>query len=366
LGWKYSGYSFKGYGMMINNNDIKKIMNALMVEHWGILTIDVHTLSKLIEREGQIRELLLRRGTKEFEQDIEKRFLFSSRKTVGTIVAIGIPYEPTGSASQSAVGLVDNFSWEHDYHEILRDILKAIQMEFAKKLDDFETAPEICVDTDDYIDREIGLYTGLGKIGKNHFLIHPEMGTHFFIGYLVYDSVLDIDPLAINPLDLDNTILEECEACNSCVDACPPKICGGAIMNSDKCISLLTQTKRVLSDQERRLIGNRLYGCNICQKVCPMNKDIIAHPSLMTHTDNRVDLHELLDMNNKSFTEKYGNMGFSWRSLWVYKRNALIILGNHGNRSDLEVLKKRIDLLKNPRLEETYLWAVRRLASRET
>jgi epoxyqueuosine reductase len=351
---------------MIKKSDIKKIMNALMVEHWGILTIDDHTLPKLIERENQIRELLLRRGKKEFEQDIEKRFLFSCGKKVGTIIAIGISYEPMGSANQSAIGLVDNFSWEHDYHKILKNLLQAIQVEFSNILVDLDAIPELCVDTADYIDREIGLYTGLGKIGKNHFLIHPKMGTHFFIGYLIYDSVLDIDPEAINPLDLDNTVLEECEQCNRCVLACPPKICGEAIMDSNKCISMLTQTKRELNDQERRLIGNRLYGCNICQKVCPMNKDITSHPSLKTHSDNRVDLHELLDMNNKTFSEKFGNMGFSWRSLWVYKRNALIILGNHGNRSDLEILKKRLDLQNNPRLEETYLWAVGRLESRET
>lgn len=352
--------------MMIDKIEINKIMSALMVEHWGILTIDENTLTKLIEREDQIRALLLKRGKKEFEQDIEKRFLFSSGKTVGTIIAIGIPYEPIGTSNANAFGVVDNFSWEHDYHGILRKLLADIHTELAKIPVDSKSKPEICVDTSDFIDREIGLYTGLGKIGKNHFLIHPEMGTHFFIGYLIYDSVLDIDPHAINPLDIDRFLLEECAQCNRCVGACPPKICGGSIMDSEKCISLLTQTKRALSDQEREWMGNRLYGCNICQKVCPMNKEKIVHPSLMTHTDNRIDLHELLDMNNKDFEKRYGKMGFAWRSLWVYKRNALIILGNHGNRSDLEILYRRSDLRNNPRLEDTYLWAVGRLESRET
>lgn len=352
--------------MMIEKKDFKKIMNALMVEHWGILTIDADRLAKLIEREHLIKTLLQSRGKKEFEQDLEKRFLFSSEKRVGTIIAIGIPYEPMGIAKQNAFGLVDNFAWENDYHEILKDLLNVINKEICKVLNDSLIAPEICVDTADYIDREIGLYTGLGKYGKNHFLIHPEMGTHFFIGYLIYDRILDIEPSAINSLDFENTLLEECEQCNRCVNACPPKICGEAIMDSDKCIAMLTQTKRVLNEHERELIDNRLYGCNICQRVCPMNKYMHTHPSLATQSTNQIDLYELLDMDNRSFVEKYGEMGFSWRSLWVYKRNALIILGNHGNWYDLEMLRKKPDLIKNPKLESTFLWAVKRLENRET
>jgi epoxyqueuosine reductase len=352
--------------MMIDKIEMKKIMNALMVEHWGILTIDADQLPKLIEREQYIREILLKRGTKEFEQDLDKRFLFSSDKKIGTIIAIGIPYDPIGSALPNAFGLVDNFAWEHDYHEILRNLLNAIHTEIGKSLSGPIIAPEVCVDTADYIDREIGLYTGLGKIGKNHFLIHPEMGTHFFIGYLIYDGILDINPAEINRFDFENTLLEACEGCNRCSSACPTKICGGPIMDSDKCIAMLTQTKRVLNDQEREWIGNCLYGCNICQKVCPMNKGLSAHPYLATKTENQIDLYELLGMNNKTFMEKYGKMGFSWRSLWVYKRNALIILGNHGNRFDLEMLNTKTDLLKNPKLEATFLWAVGRLESRQT
>lgn len=342
---------------------IEKVFENLQIKHWGILKIDESTENLLKERETQVRLMMMDAPRNDLEPPVQDRFLFldSSLRPVKYIVSIAIPYDAFGKAKAHAPGLVDNSAWGVDYHHVLKQKLIELNAAIEKISGEEKLTPEVCVDTSKYIDREIGLYTGLGKIGKNHFLIHPELGTQFFIGYLIYRESLNLTGME---MDISSSLYDGCKSCNLCVRACPAQICGFSEMDSEKCISSLTQTKRKLSDQERLRIGNRLYGCNICQLVCPSNHTAQPDIAFQNHGLNQIDPKEVLMMSNKMFKKRYSEMGFSWRPAWIYKRNALVVLGNTGNANDLKWLKVYGNKNLDEKLTEDWQWAIDRITQR--
>ncbi len=341
----------------------EKIFEHLQIQHWGILEIGDEVKELLVSRERFIESIMKKSPRNEFEYPVDERFLFLNQRSepVSAIVAIALPYDCVGKASPNTPGIVDSSAWGFDYHQVVGDKLRAVNAEIEDLLDGRKLTPEICVDTSRYIDREIGLYTGLGKLGLNHFLIHPDLGTQFFIGYLIYREPLN---LGRSNFDLSQTLYEPCESCNRCVVACPAQICGLPDMDSGKCISSLTQTKRKLSDHERVLIGNRLYGCNICQKVCPSNMKTEPCSEFQVDHENAVDPKEILLMSNKRFKREFAQMGFSWRPAWVYKRNALIVLGNTGDEETLKWLRSYGAKNLDEKLTDDWKWAIDRIAQR--
>lgn len=156
-----------------------------------------------------------------------------------------------------------------------------------------------------------------------------------------------------------------CTNCDRCTRACPAQICTYDQTDMRYCISSLTQTKSVLTVKERHLIGRNMYGCSICQKVCPLNQQTMDEAGIYPITsENWVDAFEILEMRKRGFKEKYGHMGFAWRSLWIYKRNALIVLANSGDVNHLSRLKNYAYLAEDENLSDTYLWAMKTLSEK--
>jgi len=173
---------------------------------------------------------------------------------------------------------------------------------------------KIYSDTGHLNERGLAVQAGLGFVGKSGAVISKNFGSFFNIGYMLTDMELPSN---------DMTIPSACGNCRRCIDACP----GGALENgldAHRCISYLTQKKDAPTAEESDIMGNWLYGCDICQDVCPFNTNVErckveeAYPLLA----NCVDITDL------EFERRYGERTLYWRGIEIFRRNAAIAVKN--------------------------------------
>ena len=253
------------------------------------------------------------------EQNINKRLnaenLFPKCKS---IIAIGVPYgEGYKIPSFSEKGLLSVSSYGEDYHKTVSFLLNKLAREIMRYVD-FEYIS--CVDTTFLIDKEICKNADLGNYGKNSLLINENKGSFINLGYLLTDIETDGD--AISEDDI-------CGSCNICVRSCPNNAIfekGG--IDPKRCVSYLTQTKNYIPLDYREKMGRQIYGCDICQVVCPKNKGVLDKNSSEDYSVLAVDLEEIIAISNKDFFNKYGHTAGAWRGRNIWKRNALISIGN--------------------------------------
>lgn len=182
----------------------------------------------------------------------------------------------------------------------------ALLEEFLK-----EKVPEVViksmVDTGELVDRAVAERAGIGWSGKNCSIITPEFGSYVYLG----------DIITSLPFEPDTPMEDRCGECNKCVDVCPTgALVQGGQLDSSKCIAFLTQTKGFLPDEYRTKLGNRLYGCDTCQTVCPENKGKDYHFHEEMEPDPELAkplLRPLLTMSNRDFKDKFGHVSGSWR-----------------------------------------------------
>ena len=163
------------------------------------------------------------------------------------------------------------------------------------------------VDTGALVDRAVAERAGIGWSGKNCSIITPEFGSYVYLGELITNI----------PFAPDKPMEDECGDCRLCLDVCPTgALIQGGQLDAQRCIAFLTQTKGTLPDEFRSHIGNRLYGCDTCQTVCPKNKgkinwiheEFIPDPELAKPL-----LTPLLTISNREFKAKFGHVSGSWR-----------------------------------------------------
>lgn len=314
-----------------------------------------------------IKNLMVNPYVTEFEPDPSSRSFFRDIKEVMwptdqlLLVSVALPYDRHKVQGWRSRGVIDASSWSYDYHSVLTTKMLAAMRSISANYK-IKVKKEGCfVDTSNYIDRELARVCGLGRYGKNHMLIHPELGTQFHIGHFY----LVIEPQKVHqskPIKIEDSIsYEGCVNCNKCVSACPAKICGQVQMNRLKCISYLTQTKKNLEIAEMKRIGNRLYGCDICQIVCPANHGHLPDPKGREHWSTEVfqgiDLIEVLKISQRAFKRQYQNTGFAWRGLKIFKRNALIAVGNSEDQALIEALNDFESLKDDNYLARYYNYA---------
>ena len=159
---------------------------------------------------------------------------------------------------------------------------------------------------------------GLGFYGKNNCFISPKWGSYVVIGTIL--TTLEFEP---------NTPLKQsCMGCNRCITACLGQCLGHEEFKYDTCKSYLTQKKGELTDQEQHIIAKTplVFGCDVCQEVCPHNQSIPATPiPEFQRVEPYIDINELEPLTNKEFKAKYGNRAFSWRGKKILMRNQNII-----------------------------------------
>mgnify|MGYP005998063955 CR=1 FL=1 len=201
------------------------------------------------------------------ESDIEKRVApIKLLPKASSIISIALAYpskmkNAPKSTKEERRGIFCRASWGQDYHDVLRDRLNKLEVFLKEKVPDIQV--KSMVDTGELSDRAVAERAGIGWSGKNCSIITPEFGSYVYLGEMITNF----------PFPPDTPMEDQCGSCTKCLDVCPTgALVQGGQLDSSKCIAFLTQTKGFLPEEYRTKIGNRIYGCDTCQTVCPVNK----------------------------------------------------------------------------------------------
>lgn len=243
-----------------------------------------------------------------------------------SIIAVGASYNKKVNVEydKCACGAFSLGSVGRDYHIVIREFLESLAAHIGVGINfDYK----IFVDTGPLVEREILYRAGLAWRGKNFCAISDELGSMFNCGYMLTDIEFDFD--GNTQKAAEKSLVSRCGDCCLCVNACPSGAlqCGCGVFKYEKCISYLTQKKGVLFPEEQELIGASLYGCDICQLVCPYNKGKErGEINDLEEIYPRID--EILSLTRREFDLKYRERAFHWRGLSALKRNAEIVNKN--------------------------------------
>ncbi len=286
---------------------------------------------------------------KNIEERIKPRLSLASAKTIISIAVAyphKLPVEPEKTGYKR--GKITPNSWGTDYHYVLQDKLDKLARGIESLTEDFEYKG--MVDTGALVDTAVARRAGIGFIGKNGLVISKEFGSYMYLGELITN--LEIEP--------DQPVDYGCGDCTRCLDACPTScLIGDGTMDAKRCLSFQTQDKGMMDLEFRKKIKTVIYGCDICQISCPYNKGI-ENP-LASDIDPDLAKPELipfLELSNKGFKEKFGQIAASWRGKNILQRNAIIALANGHDRSAVVKLMEIIDKNNNPIHTATAIWAL--------
>lgn len=236
------------------------------------------------------------------------------------------------SASQPGQGRVSRYAWGSDYHDLIHDRLRTLREHFLA----LAPAAHVrgVIDTAPLLERDLAQLAGLGWIGKNTLLLSIEAGSYFFLAALLTDLELDYDAAH----DADH-----CGTCRACLDACPTDaFVAPYVLDARRCISYLTiESRQSIPHELREGMGDWLFGCDVCQDVCPWNRHapIVDEPTLQpSGGETTLELVSLFEFDDESFRRRFRNT-----PLWRPKRrgilrNAAIVLGNRPTPLAVEAL----------------------------
>lgn len=292
---------------------IKAYINSLGLKEFGFTRLIyfndlVPYLNNRIERMNEFEEI-----------NIDKRVNPSLYLNDGRwIISIAFPYYFGDTSGRYEFSL---YCRGRDYHKVLSEYLSKI-CDYIKGL---RGKAVYFADSNSLPERYIAKLAGVGFVGKNSLLINKRYGSYLFLGEIITD------------LNLEETesILDGCGSCTKCIDACPSSAV--KLDNFNLCISYLTQ-KKELEDSDFDKFNGSIFGCDICQRVCPYNtnaeKSNITDLSPISYMEN-LDLAEILKMNNESF-KKYKITSSGWRGKNILIRNALINASKIGDKNLIE------------------------------
>jgi epoxyqueuosine reductase len=221
-------------------------------------------------------------------------------------------------------GQVSCYAWGDDYHEIITERLTAI-VKFIEDQVGYPIANRYYTDTGPLLERDLAMRAGLGWIGKNTCLIHPQLGSYFFLCEILLGIELEIDPPFID---------DRCGSCTRCLDACPTAcILPDRTIDARRCISYLTiELKGPIPPTLRARVGDWVFGCDVCQQVCPWNQrfaQLNGDPAFSPRNEVPYpDLLQELTLTPESFNRKFKRSPLRRAKRRGYLRNVAVALGN--------------------------------------
>lgn len=334
---------------------------------------------------GEMRSVLVDRRDRGYQSDFEDYDL-AERIDPGlhlpsakSIIAVGLAYpsrlpeelkaelisddtDGLEAGCSEARGQVSRSAWGRDYHEVLGEKLAGL-VDYIESLVP-GSANRYFVDRGSLLERSIAERAGLGWIGKNSLLLNPVYGSYVFLGEIL--TTLD--------LPADEPISDGCGECRICIDACPNQaITEDRGIQAQRCLSQLTQKKTLPADVYS-LLGGRIYGCDTCQEVCPVNCDLaqdtepeqVVADYLPLVDQARPALLGLMKLTKQEFQEIWSTTAAGWRGRNILRRNAIIAAGNLGKRAgiDRQALVKELESLVRAESEDisrVAAWAVEEL-----
>jgi epoxyqueuosine reductase len=296
----------------------------------------------------------------------EHRHPASVLDDVRSVLMVGLEYggreEPTPPAPfplgrEAGVGLarVAAYAAGPDYHRFIWDRLNALAAWLEEQVPGCKT--EAVADTAPLLERDFARRAGLGWVGKNTMLINTRRGSFFFLGAVLTDLELPPDAPSSGP---------HCGTCTACLDACPTKAFPEPfVLDATKCISYLTiELRTAIPVELREPMGNWLYGCDVCQDVCPWNSKRVGEVAFPHDPELAwLDPVELLGLDATAFRER-----FKMTSLWRNRRagllrNAAIVLGNTGDERALPALEQALTDSEEL-VRSAAAWAIARIRQR--
>jgi epoxyqueuosine reductase len=243
-----------------------------------------------------------------------------------SVICVAMNYytqlEPLSDSERNNHGRIARYALGDDYHELIKSRLHQLADQIRSMAPDAVTRS--CVDTAPVLEKELAARSGIGWFGKNSCLINPRIGSWLLLGEIV--TTLD--------LPSDDALSDHCGTCTRCIDACPT----GAItapyqLDARRCISYLTIEKRGDIDPELQpKIGNWLYGCDVCQDVCPHNSKATAtpHPEFQPRfPTGSLDVTEVMSWTEDNYRSRLRGSAMKRVKLPILKRNAAIVANNH-------------------------------------
>jgi epoxyqueuosine reductase len=273
-----------------------------------------------------------------------------------SVVCIAVPYATPQAPRPPLHGRVSNYAWSLDYHVRMRELLDGV----ARAIDEAAGAAvtAIACDTKPIAERAFAARAGLGWIGKHTNLIAPGLGSFVFLGEV-------ITTLALEP---DAPLRKTCGACARCVEGCPTgALRGDYTIDATRCIADLTQRTDPIPRALRPLIGDWVWGCDICQVVCPPTRNAgNVGGARFVPSDSTVaapSLTELLQLRSGEFKRRYARTAMGWRGAAVLRRNAAIGLGNALDRSAIPALGAALAGDPHPMVRGAAAWALGRIGA---
>lgn len=274
-----------------------------------------------------------------------------------TVISLAASYPVPSSAGESGQhqGRIAAYALLPDYHQVLKDRAEVLAQSIAKEIDQ-PLRHLVCVDTAPILEKDYAQLSGLGWIARNSCLTSRVYGSRLFLCELLVDLPLAPDmPLKENG----------CADCDLCLRACPTKaILPNRSIDARRCISCLTIEHRgPILTAFRPLIGQRLFGCDTCQAVCPFNRGA-PHPTVLFDPtlalDPHPDLLESLLLTEKEFKARYAHTPVLRTKLQGFRRNAAIALGNSRLEESLPALRRCAADEPDEVVREAAQWALSR------
>jgi epoxyqueuosine reductase len=265
-----------------------------------------------------------------------------------SVISAALCYYEAASERPEGSGRLPRYTWSNAYAE-LRTKLDALGRRLGGSY-------RVLVDENHHVDREAAARAGVGFYGKNTMLITRRHGSWVVLGTLVTDQAVE----ATAPLTTD------CGECRLCIDACPTNALEEAgVLDAERCLSYWTQSPRPIPEEHRAALADSVYGCDICQDVCPWNRGVEKRRSAGSRPDAEpfVSLVDWLAAGDDDLRLRYDRLYFPRNDVRYLRRNALVAAGNvggEGERALVEEYARGDDEL----LREHAEWALARIAER--
>lgn len=274
------------------------------------------------------------------------------------IISLALPYRSPSNdnaAPPAGFGRISAYARTDDYHHQIREKLDQLE-QFIRANAGSPVTLRSYVDTGPILERSYAVKAGLGQVGKNTCLIVPGAGTYFFLAEILSDLPLPVD----SPYTADL-----CKSCQRCIAACPTHcILPERMLDARRCISYLTiEHKGIIPDEQKGLIGDWVFGCDICQTVCPHNAwtPDQVYPLGEDHLPETLDLPGLFDLDETGFKHHFGGTPLERTKRASLLRNAALVLGNQRVRAALPTLQNALQIETDEGLLDACRWAIREI-----
>jgi epoxyqueuosine reductase len=314
---------------------------------------DLSFFSEWVGR-GHAGEMAYLTGQLEKRSDLRVAFPWAR-----SVLCVGLQYDTANAYSTDAPpgrGWISRYAWGDDYHDVMKAMLERLRERLQAEAGPFEA--RCYVDTGPIAEKAWAAAAGLGALGKNTCLLHPEHGSWFFLGELVTD--LDL------PADAPRA--DMCGSCTACLDACPTRAFPAPyVLDATRCISYLTiEVKGAIPEQRRAELGRHVFGCDICQDVCPWNRKRRHRGRAEFEPRAEAfapDLARLAALDEAGFRARFRLSPVKRAKRRGLVRNVAVALGNSGDAGTRPVLE-RLASDADPVVREHARWALQRLDAR--